>query len=712
MQPHRRLCFEPLESRQMLAVDLTVVDVQFVDPTDIFGATVGTLPVEGQKLALRAEINFSDLTVNDSYTLRFDVDGVAIDVENIVGTPGQNITHFWVRDGWVARPDSLHTVTVTIDAANAIAEANEANNEFSFQFTPDAPTSLPQKFINPLAGTENVDWIVNGYVDVNPAFCFECAEDFRGNSTLTRDFHNGIDFGLINFAQADRGVDVRAAAAGTVILAQDGYFDRWSSFQFPVPEGNRVFIDHGNGWVTQYYHLQNDSVSVSNGAQVTAGQVIGRVGSSGNSAGPHLHFEVQRNHAPVEPFVSPTDYFVDPAAYAYDVDPVLHDLGITTAFPYFRDIIEQPSDNDALPAQSVSLFPWVVLSSIEPGDTWQLKVFRPNGSEYAQPAFAVPIEFAADISGSWQWNRWWNLFLENPEAGNWQAEVFVNGTSVGHETFVVGRSLPELRVIEDANTNGTVEFDEPLIIDSRRTPLDFGATAQGATASTKTFIVENHGFADLTISAVQLPAGYSLTEPLSTTIPPGDSDSFTVVLDTTAVGNWTGQIALLSNDRVAADVDADGDVDGANFLAWQRGFGKATPTVAQGDANGNGAVGADDLLLWQQQFGAATETRFEFNLAGEVTAPLIATSAASFPALDVTKLGKPAQHPDNSVLWKPTLITPIVGNPRAIDHYFATLPRNSKVDPIATRNETREDSRDDWWDGFYFFPDQVSPTWA
>lgn len=550
MTRSRRLQIELLEPRRPLTADLAVVDVQFVDPTDIFGPATGTVPVEGQKIALRAEINFSDLTPADVYTLRFDIDGQTIDVVDIPGVAGQNITNFWVRDGWLARPAATHTVTVTIDPDDAIVEADETNNAFSFQFTPDTPSSLPQKFVTPLAGAENEDWLVNGYVDVDPEFCFDCDVDYRGNASLTRDFHNGIDFAVPNFAAADRGVAVLAAADGMVMLAQDGNFDRHTSFQFPIPEGNRVFIDHGDGWVTQYYHLQRDSVTVEAGDQVVAGQVIGRVGSSGNSAGPHLHFEVQRNHSPVEPFVTPDDYFIDPPAYAYDNDPVLHDLGITTAFPFFRDILELPSDNDALPAATVSLWPWVVLSAIEPGDTWELKIYRPDGTEYVQPAFAIPIEFAADLEGSWQWNRWWNLTLDNPEAGNWRAEVLVGGESVGSEQFVVGRELPELRVLLDDNANGTVEFDEPLIIDGRRTPLDFGTVDAGATPPTMPFIVENHGFADLTITDVQVPSGFTLVENLGATIAAGANDTFAIALDTNVAGPQSGTVRIVSNDQL------------------------------------------------------------------------------------------------------------------------------------------------------------------
>ncbi len=681
MPVRRRLQFESLESRQLLAVDLSVVDVQFVDPTDWFGSATGVTPVEGQKIALRAEVAHSGLTTSDPYTLRFDIDGVMIDVQE--NLPGFS-PFFVVRDGWVARPDVLHTITVTVDPDDTTAEMNEGNNSFSFQFTPEVPTSLPQKFINPLAGVENVDWIVNGYVDVDPEFCFDCDEDFRGNASITRDFHNGIDFALINFAQADEGVDVLAAADGTVTLAQDGNFDRWASFQFPIPDGNRVFIDHGNGWVSQYYHLQRDSVTVNVGDPVTAGQVIGKVGSSGNSAGPHVHFEVQRHNSPVEPFISPEDYFTDPAKYAYGNDPVFHDLGITTAFPYFRDVIELPSDNDALPAQSVSLFPWVVLSAIEPGDAWELKVYRPDGSEYVQPAFAEPIEFAADIEGSWQWNRWWNLFLENPEAGNWRAEVFVNGTPVGSETFVVGQTLPELRVIEDVQMTGddagTIQFDEPLIIDGRRTPIDFGMVSENGTAPTKQFIVENHGFVDLEIISVQVPTGFSLTEPLNATIAPDGRDTFTISLDTSTSGQKLGTVRIVSNDRAASDLDADGDVDGTNFLQWQRGAEMTSgATLADGDINGDGVVDGDDLSVLLDQYATATETVFEFHLEAEVTPPL-AGSSASAGALAFWLGNTEPDRGELVQLARPTH-SPVSRDPLQLANELLPLPAAATTDP-------------------------------
>ncbi|MEG1244300.1 MAG: M23 family metallopeptidase, partial [Oscillospiraceae bacterium] len=67
------------------------------------------------------------------------------------------------------------------------------------------------------------------------------------------------------------------------------------------PYGNRVIIDHGNGMSTLYAHCLSGSLSVGVGQYVNAGDAIARVGSTGNSTGPHLHFEVRIGGKHVNP---------------------------------------------------------------------------------------------------------------------------------------------------------------------------------------------------------------------------------------------------------------------------------------------------------------------------------------------------------------------------------------------------------------------------
>ena len=94
--------------------------------------------------------------------------------------------------------------------------------------------------------------------------------------------HAGIDF------RATPGTAIRAAGAGTVVKAgwNGGY-------------GRMVEIDHGNGLSTRYAHMSR--IRVRQGDRIDTGDVVGEVGSSGRSTGPHLHYEVRRNGNAVDP---------------------------------------------------------------------------------------------------------------------------------------------------------------------------------------------------------------------------------------------------------------------------------------------------------------------------------------------------------------------------------------------------------------------------
>lgn len=96
--------------------------------------------------------------------------------------------------------------------------------------------------------------------------------------------HEGIDIA------ASTGTPIRAAAAGTVI---------WSGWRGGY--GNAVIIDHGNALATVYAHAS--ALLVTQGQRVSQGQTIALVGSTGNSSGPHLHFEVRVNGVAVDPLL-------------------------------------------------------------------------------------------------------------------------------------------------------------------------------------------------------------------------------------------------------------------------------------------------------------------------------------------------------------------------------------------------------------------------
>ncbi len=97
-------------------------------------------------------------------------------------------------------------------------------------------------------------------------------------------YHPGIDM------PNPSAPGIAASDGGTVVLA--GWPDS-------MGYGNRVVIDHGNGYQTLYAHLSN--VYVSSGQTVSRGQIIGQMGSTGRSTGTHLHFEIHYKGVPVNP---------------------------------------------------------------------------------------------------------------------------------------------------------------------------------------------------------------------------------------------------------------------------------------------------------------------------------------------------------------------------------------------------------------------------
>jgi len=124
---------------------------------------------------------------------------------------------------------------------------------------------------------------------------------------LSYDGHSGTDFALPTLSAMQKGVQVLAAAPGIVKDLRDGMPD--ISIRDPAaPDlegrecGNGLVLEHAEGWTTQYCHMARDSLRVTRGQVVQAGQVLGLVGLSGNTEFPHLHLTLRRNGVAIDPF--------------------------------------------------------------------------------------------------------------------------------------------------------------------------------------------------------------------------------------------------------------------------------------------------------------------------------------------------------------------------------------------------------------------------
>lgn len=141
----------------------------------------------------------------------------------------------------------------------------------------------------------------SAYVDIEPD---SGLRDWNCG-TNTYESHRGTDFGLVGgFAAQARGQWVLAAARGVVIDSHDGEPDRCTSGQCGGGGGlgNYLSILHADGHTSHYGHLKTYSIRVAIGQQISCGERIAQVGSSGNSTGPHLHFELRLGTTVTDPF--------------------------------------------------------------------------------------------------------------------------------------------------------------------------------------------------------------------------------------------------------------------------------------------------------------------------------------------------------------------------------------------------------------------------
>ncbi len=105
------------------------------------------------------------------------------------------------------------------------------------------------------------------------------------NYSSSGGYHGGTD--INSDVGASEGMNILAADGGTVKTVKN----------LDYSYGSHVIIDHGNGYTTLYAHMQNGSIVVKEGDLIAKGQLIGKLGSTGNSSGPHLHIELRINNS-------------------------------------------------------------------------------------------------------------------------------------------------------------------------------------------------------------------------------------------------------------------------------------------------------------------------------------------------------------------------------------------------------------------------------
>jgi murein DD-endopeptidase MepM/ murein hydrolase activator NlpD len=523
-----------LEPRILPAVNLNLTDVSLVNGQ---GRQIES-PVIGETVRVHAKWDASGITIGNSYTVRFSVNGVPLDV-GFQSQTSSEASIQWTRWNWIAE-SGLNTVHVQLDSGGVISEANELDNTRTLTFQANPPADLPQKFAWPVEGVRGRDWSITAYVDKDPRQ--NRWVDYEGGA-VTYDGHDAIDIGIGNFASMDEGVAVLAAAGGTIEAAVDGNTDRnllTLNAKNPPPS-NWLRINHGNGWTTEYFHLARNSFKVKVGDRVVRGQQIADIGSSGHSNGPHLHFVVKRNESIVDPQTLPSSYFVRPLSYQGARSAEALDSGITN--DWFRDnagnwpdIHERPSEARTFSGrEQKDIHFWSLLSQTRVGDVFECSWHLPDGTRFSMErsvaearGVMVPYLFILPVSQT------------AGKLGLWNVTLRANGRIVAQQSFRITSMAtpPEIRV----------RLGNALVLPGRRTPINFGRTKEGSAEVTRTFTIDNHGGSELQLRNLSIPTGFRLVSAFPSKIGPGKALRLTVAMSTVSRGLKTGVLNFRTND--------------------------------------------------------------------------------------------------------------------------------------------------------------------
>ena len=241
---------------------------------------------------------------------------------------------------------------------------------------------------------------------------------------LTYDGHKGTDFALASRADQAAGVNVLAAADGTVMGVRNDMKDVLQTGP-DAPDvsdrecGNGIVIRHDGGYETQYCHLAQGSVTVMAGQQISAGDIIGQIGLSGQTQFPHLHLSLRKNGKPVDPFntngvQSCPDSDV-PNLWQDDIPTPaggIISIGMFDAVPSF-DAVKAGTADTGVTSNSPAMVGWGQLFGVRVGDDVRVDITAPDGS-----SFGHTVDITRDQA------RIFRAFGKRTPQGGWPAGLY------------------------------------------------------------------------------------------------------------------------------------------------------------------------------------------------------------------------------------------------------------------------------------------------
>ncbi len=230
------------------------------------------------------------------------------------------------------------------------------------------------------------------------------------------------------------GIPVYAALDGVVVTTHDGEDDQNVEYEEGRPT-NFVRLDHGQGLQTSCFLLRKDSILVSPGDEVRAGQQIAEAAASGNTDWPALAFATLMDEALFDPFVGPCNEGESAWAEQPGIpdinDVTFTDFGVTLEnldayFAYPENHRWQPPAEGYVPLDHDGIWMWVRGLNLPANSTCTFRFYDPAGDLHYDSGWFW-LNFGLTSYRFWNWWFYWDIPGMQQTPGTWRVNVFVNG---------------------------------------------------------------------------------------------------------------------------------------------------------------------------------------------------------------------------------------------------------------------------------------------
>ncbi len=308
---------------------------------------------------------------------------------------------------------------------------------------------------------------ISNFIDQDPTYPGSLLDYSCGTRSYDTDDgynHSGIDYFLWPFdwnLMEDGAVKIVAAAPGTIVYKSDGNFDHNCSFN--NLNWNAIYIRHADNSVAWYGHMKNGSTTEKEvGEYVETGEYLGLVGSSGNSTGPHLHFETHDAEGfLIDPYngvcnlLNLETWWADQEPY---FNPMINKIQTHAAPPVFNpcpEIAALNEENNFEPGDPAYFVFYA--RDLRDIDQCHLKITMPDGAVWYEWDFYQPVYY---IASYWYW---WYTLPADAQEGIWKWSCEVAGNYYEHE-FVVGQVPADLSALSSITSMTAYFSDDQLTI--------------------------------------------------------------------------------------------------------------------------------------------------------------------------------------------------------------------------------------------------------